>query len=176
MTNKIEIAVMPLKVSAVERAEKEAKELVERYTVKLVEAGFDLDVAAPYPNTIRCSRNEYHSAMAKRSTFCMIAKHVKGSRRHGEPAIVEICPEYVERFINMAKTDAAVQYDMFVAKLIIKIGEVTDATLKGDHVWSFSILTVTKADGSVENWKTQMIINISKLGKLFNQWPTRKVK
>lgn len=84
--------------------------------------------------------------------------------------------ELVEKFIQAAKADAAAQYEAFVAKLQQKIGEVKNATLKGNHVWSYSILTVEKPDGTVEHWKTQMIINVSKLGKMFNQFPTRKVK
>lgn len=172
--NKIALAVMPLKTSAIERAEKEAKDLVARYTEKLVEVGFDLDIAAPYPRNVW--GNSYHAMLAKRNTFCMIAKSVKGARRHGEPAIYEICPEYITKFIENSKRDAAEQYDAFIAKLITKIGEVTEAKMIGDHVWSFSILTINKPDGTVENWKTQMIVNVSKLGKLFNQWPSRKVK
>jgi hypothetical protein len=82
----------------------------------------------------------------------------------------------VERFITRAKEDAAAQYDSYVQKLIGKIGEVTAASLDGDHVWGFSYLTVTLPNGKKEVWKTQMIVNISKLGKLFNQFPTRKMK
>jgi len=108
--------------------------------------------------------------------YLQIVKHVSGCRRNNDPEIIRISDDLVARFIKIAKEDAAIQYDEFVAKLVIKIGKVTDATLFGNHVWSFSILTVTKEDGSIEKWKTQMIVNISKLGKLFNQWPTRKMK
>ena len=34
----------------------------------------------------------------------------------------------------------------------------------------------THADGTTHQWRTEMIINVSKLGALFNQWPTRKLK
>jgi hypothetical protein len=34
---------------------------------------------------------------------------------------------------------------------------------------------VTKG-GTVERWKTQQIVNVSRLGKLFNQWPTRQLQ
>ena len=43
-------------------------------------------------------------------------------------------------------------------------------------MWGYSVLTVTKEDGSVERWKTQQIMNISVLGLLFAQWPSRKMK
>ena len=173
--NKIELAVMPLKVSAVARAEQEANDLIKIMTKKLTAANFDLEKVAPYP-TSRMGVNEYHVAMGKRSMYMRIVKHVSGSRRHNDPEIVTVCPESITRFVKISKEDAAIQYDEFVAKLVAKIGKVTEATLVGDHVWSFSILSVVKEDGSEEKWKTQMIINVSKLGKLFNQWPTRKMK
>ena len=49
MTNPIETVVLPLKVDAVERAEKEAKAVIARVEKGLEEAGWDLNVAAPYP-------------------------------------------------------------------------------------------------------------------------------
>ena len=173
--NKIESVIMPLKSDAMQRAEQEATALVKRYIDKLEEANFDLNIAAPYPKST-IGRNSYMIAMSKRQTYNMLVKHVKSSRSHGEPDIVEVSAERVANFINMAKVDAAAQYESFVAKLVDKIGEVTEAKLTGNHVWSFSILSVTKPDTTQENWKTQMIVNVSKLGKLFNQWPTRKVK
>jgi hypothetical protein len=172
----IETVVLPLKTAAIERAEQEANNLVKRCKEKLKEAGYDLGIVAPYPESNNCSPQAYQIAMSKRRTFELLVKHVSGSRRANDPEIVEIDYNAVKRFIKNTKEDAASQYDAFVVKLIIKIGEVTTAKLEGDHVWSYSILTVTKADGTTENWKTQMIVNVSKLGKLFNQWPTRKVK
>ena len=92
-----------------------------------------------------------------------------------DPVPVKMDREEIARFIKNSKEEAAAQYDAFVAKLIRKIGVVETAELTGNHVWSYSYLNVTKADGTKESWKTQMIVNVSKLGKLFNQWPTRKV-
>lgn len=92
------------------------------------------------------------------------------------PDFVDVTDERVARYVKTAREDAAAQYEAFVAKLTVKIGAVETATLAGRGVWSHSILTVTKSDGARENWKTQMILNVSGLGKVFNQWPTRKVK
>ena len=39
-----------------------------------------------------------------------------------------------------------------------------------------SVVKVTTVDGSSFKLSTKTIINFSKLGKLFNQFPTRKVK
>jgi len=101
---------------------------------------------------------------------------LKPTRMVSEPD-TRIKSEFHEaRFIKSACENAAFQYDAFIAKLDKKIGEAVSAELSGNHVWSFSVLTVEKADGSIEHWKTQMIINFSKLGKMFNQFPTRKIK
>ena len=173
-SNAIELAVMPLKVVAIERAEKEAKELIIRCTKILKDNGFDLNKVAPYPS-YKLNRNDYDIASSRYKLFRMFTR-TRPYRKMNEPEICVIDVNLIKKFIELSKEDASAQYDAFVAKLICKIGKVSEAKLTGNHVWSFSILTVTKADGTVENWKTQMIVNVSKLGKLFNQWPTRKVK
>ena len=55
-----------------------------------------------------------------------------------------------------------------------KISNAKEAKLTGD-CWNYSLLEITTEEGNIEVWKTRMIINISKLGKMFNQFPTRKV-
>ncbi|MNE44768.1 hypothetical protein D3C80_1390130 [compost metagenome] len=99
-----------------------------------------------------------------------------GSRSMRDPDPARMSPNGCALFVKQAQENASAQYDAFIAKLEAKIGEVTAAILSGEHVWGHSILTVTKADGTTEKWKTQMIVNVSVLGNLFNQWPTRKVK
>jgi len=173
--NAIENAVLPLKSEAVQRAEQEAQRMIDRIIAELEAAGWNLDVVAPQPNT-RMGRNEYVQMRAHRDLFTSVTTYTQTSRRPSEPDIRARSPEAEQRFIDEAKKDAAFQYDLFVAKLVKKVGETTDATLVGSHVWGHSILTVTLLDGSVQKWKTQMIVNVSKLGKLFNQFPTRIVK
>lgn len=70
--------------------------------------------------------------------------------------------------------ETASSFDAYVEKLISKIGDCDSAEFSG-HLWSHSVLTVVKGSNT-EKWKTQMIINVSCLGKLFNQFPTRKMK
>ena len=41
--------------------------------------------------------------------------------------------------------------------------------------WGHSHITVELTNGDRQLWRTQMIVNVSCLGKLFNQWPTRLV-
>lgn len=171
----IATAVLPLKSEAVVRAEQEARAIVSRVTQKLIESGNDLKVAAPYPHG-GMSREEYMQVLSTYQLFSSLTTRRKSSCGMNEPILVDITPTKVERFVQEAKEDAAYNYDLFIAKLNMKIGACTSATLTGNHVWSQSILTATKNNGTKENWKTQMIVNCSKLGKLFNQFPTRKVK
>ena len=42
--------------------------------------------------------------------------------------------------------------------------------------WSSGTTVVRLSDGSEQEWHTQVIVNQSCLGKLFNQWPTRRVR
>ena len=42
--------------------------------------------------------------------------------------------------------------------------------------WSSGTTVVRLSDGSEQEWYTQVIANQSCLGKLFNQWPTRRVR
>lgn len=172
----IELAVAPLKDAAIERAEKDSQALIERCRQQLAEGGYDLKVVAPYPSSRGGGTFAYYQSLARYQTFSAITKWRKGSYSMGEPHYADINDAMCAEFITRRKREAAEQYDEFVAKLIGKIGHVTKAELDGNHVWSHSILTVTKLDGSVERWKTQQIVNVSKLGKYFNQWPTRKIK
>lgn len=43
-------------------------------------------------------------------------------------------------------------------------------------VWFQSELDVVTVAGERQTWRTKMIFNVSCLGKVFNQWPTRQVK
>jgi len=176
MTHPVAAAILPLRNDAIERADLLAREHLIRLIAKLEEAGWNLDIVAPRPNS-RDSREKYVSANRRRELFSSITTFVqdKPCRRANDPEFRARSAEREAAFIASAKEAAGLQYDAFVAKLVGKIGDCDDATISGNHIWSHSILTVTKG-GTVERWKTQHIHNISKLGLLFNQWPSRKVK
>jgi len=176
MMHPIETAVMPLKDAAIARADKEAHALVERVRADLEKHAWDFAAAAPYPRSLHMSRRDYLMGVSKYKLYAALTRSTNAILRPKEPHIVTMHADKIAKFIQEAKENAADQYEAFVAKLCGKVGEVESATLSGDHVWSYSLLKVTKPDGATETWKTRMIINVSKLGKLFNQWPTRKVK
>lgn len=175
--NPIEAAVMPLKSDAIKRAEAEAQNRIDIILDELAQNGWDLNLAAPRGSSLRDPAKTYFMKNAKHHLFESVTDRAPSKTYEPHPKNIRMKSEKNgQRFIDQAKKDAAVQYDEFVKKLTLKIGPVVSATLEGSHVWSHSILTVTKEDGTVEHWKTQMIVNVSKHGKMFHQWPTRKVK
>ncbi len=167
-------AVQPLKDKAISRAEQTARETAERVRKTLKEAGNDLHVCAPYPSG---SSFEYMVKLSTYNLFTRLCKWRKGSISHNEPCLADVDSNYVAKFVKDAKQDATIQYEAYVAKLVAKIGPVTAATLSDTQaIWFWSFLTVTTAAGQQQIWKTQCITNVSKLGKVFNQFPTQQVK
>jgi hypothetical protein len=176
--NPIEKAVLPLKKDAIARAKETAEQEIERIRADLEEAGGDINKAAPYPKysdhgmahaAKRLRHNDFHAVTVSHPDH-------RPSYRPDDPYIVMIDEPKVIRFIEQRMEWAAADYDAFVIKLVKKIGEAKKAKLHGNHVWGYSTLIVTMPDGEVQAWKTQQIVNRSKLGKPFNQWPTRQMK
>lgn len=159
METAIARAVEPLRTAAIERARKEAADLIERTFAKHAEDPKFHD----YPVGIWNKR--VHSEQKGR--YMLLQALTKNGARDAAKC---------SQFVIDACEAASMQYTAFIAKLENKIGAHTTATLEGSHVWGYSILTVTLADGSIQCWKTQQIVNTSVLGTLFNQWPSRKVK
>lgn len=160
MLNHIENAVGHLKAEAQQRAEQYAREIIAQVVEAL--AHYTLDECAPAPRAWQAPTVtvlQYKAAQRKRDLY-------KGLRSEAGQA----------KFVLDARANAAAQYDAFVAKLNAKIGPVTSAKLTGNHVWDFSNLEVVTEAGETQVWRTQTIINVSKLGKVFNQFPTRQIK
>lgn len=174
INNLIAKVVLPLKEAAIERAEENMRKLISDTFIKLMNDGMDVEKYAPYPRYVHGF--EYHWAKEKYNFVRRITTPLNSHRRMGEPDICKANDKGVEREIIKAKRQAAEQYDKFVLKLTLKIGEVTDAELSGDHVWSHSFLTVYLPNGDKQIWKTQSIWNISKYQKIFTQYPSRKIK
>lgn len=174
--NHIEAAVAPLKADAIERAAKAFDAHVERVLAHMEACGWDLDVAYPRANS-RMSRAEYMIAQGKHGFAASLTRAAKTSRSFNEPNIRYRADDRIAQARQGVQDATAASYDAFVAKLVGKVGDgVEAADLDGNHVWGRSTLTVRKAAGKVERWKTQMIVNVSCLGKVFNQWPSRKVR
>jgi hypothetical protein len=162
-------AVEPSRAAAVQRARDFAKTLAER---TLEDFAKDPSIAE-YPRSSGLSRGEFFMKKSVHDRIVMLTVVVPQPNfsirvRKADQALVDA-------FINHAGESASTQYTAFIMKLEKKIGTCLTATLTGDHVWGYSLLTVTKDGGASEVWKTQQIINVSKLGRPFNQWPTRKL-
>jgi hypothetical protein len=171
-------AVAPLKEKALQRAMHVARETIREAHCNFVANNWDLNKCAPRPN-VDAGRRAFKEAMAKREFYSCISSPVPviGYRSQTDPYFVKQNELAEATFITRQAENAVASYNAFVVKLCEKVGEVVEATLDVSvDVWSDSVLTVKKANGSVYRWKTQMIVNCSVLGKVFNQWPTRQVK
>lgn len=84
----------------------------------------------------------------------------------------------IESYVRRAEENMHKMFDAFIYKMDDKVGADVESAklLMGEHVWDFSILSVTRPNGEVENWQTKTILNVSKYGLVFNQFPTRMVK
>lgn len=179
MTNYIEIAVAPLKNLAVEGAEEFAKKHLAKVKAEFEAGGWDLNVVAPYPSRSLMNQdlNAYSKAHEKYTHYMKLVPSDLTKPYDSKVSYRAWSEENASKFVEEAKRDAGFQFDKYVAKLVKKIGEVKDAEiLPVLGVWGCSILTVTLPCGTVQRWKTQQIYNVSKLGKVFPQWPTRKMK
>lgn len=170
-------AIWPLKLAAVESAAKNARDVIDRMIVTLKNADWNLDTVAPYPSRTEPEFMQRAKSDA-RNRYNMLF-NTKSERYGNTPTIASRNEEYEQRYITRAEESAAYQYNLFVLKLVNKIGPgAVSATLEGNHVWHYSILSVTmKATVTrVDRWKTQQIENRSKLGLWFPQWPSRLMK
>lgn len=169
-------ALHPMKVEAVKSAAQDAQKVVDRVLKDLEAHGWDINAAAPRPDSFREGREEYQRKNSKRQLYSAVTKNLTNSYVRSGPQIVERDEDGIARFISNSEQDAALQYDSFICKMVKKVGEVSDATIQGEHVWGHSILTVVLPNGSTQRWKTQQIINYSVYGRPYLQWPSRIVK
>lgn len=172
-------ALHPRKADAIQCAADEAVKRLAKIYKDMEAAGWDLEVAAPYPNSLTVGRDRYKQMVAKRNLFSMVTEDAnpRSFRNRGEPDMRRASDKGSARFIDSAKQDAAFQYDKFICKMVAKIGAgAKDAAIEGNHIWGNSILTVSMEDGSAQRWHTQQIWNVSCLGTVFPQWPSRLQK
>jgi len=122
-----------------------------------------LEAVAPEPS-IEMSREAYMQAKEEREFFKQFVVLTR------------------ERYVENAGKAAHDDYMAWVNKMAAKIGKkVVEASMKIEswkktirNPWMESTLVVTTEDGETQKWHTQMIINHSKYGKPFNQFPSRR--
>lgn len=144
-------------------AEKFARN-VEYLLGKVEAAGGDLRKAFPKANYSREESYQFSDA-------CRLVNHVNGSVRL---AVRKSSGELEAIIAGRAESATRDYFDGYVFKLSQKIGkEVYRATVTGD-LWFGSILKVACVDGEEQTWRTKCILNVSVLGKVFNQFPTTR--
>ena len=170
----IRAAVEPLRAEAIARAERAVLRWVQDTTEEIAAAGGDIEQVAPRPHG-RMSRDEYRATCARRAAVSGIARdvaNVVGRMRR----VVVVDPTLVDRLIEQTREDTSVRFDSYVAKLAGKLGAIRSASVCGATLWSGSTLTVETEEGEVQCWRTTHVVNVSSLGRPFNQWPTRRLK
>jgi hypothetical protein len=170
-TDAVYQAVLPLKLAAEQNAELRTREIAARVAEELAEVGGNLNKLAPEPEYISYANSQtlkYKMEMQTRAFY------IGFSVRIGKTTKREVTAEHVEELVARAIRDAALQFEAFVFKLNDKINDpVLSASLAGNAVWTDSYLTVNTKNKGQQVWHTQMILNVSKYGKVFNQFPTR---
>jgi hypothetical protein len=163
-------AVLPLKKAAQDRAEQSLRKVFANATSLLKKAEFNVLTVAPEP-TAKYGTEEYDIAVQRRAFFASFTTPVsKGSNT------VEINLERIEEKVAIEREMAGLSFDAFVAKLNKKINDTTvTATLSGSP-WTGSTLVVETKNKGTQVWYTKIIVNVSKLGLVFNQFPTRLAK
>ncbi|RYF12770.1 MAG: hypothetical protein EOO40_00400 [Deltaproteobacteria bacterium] len=183
-------AVRPLLDAAVAQATAQATAFLAELKAA-IDAQPLLDILAPYPEYVSC----HAPVLAQRTRTAKLEYRMLLERLTTElddpnaddysvpamPTTVVWSKAGAEKYMAKVVSKAEHQYVAYALKLISKIecdGNVAQAAvLAGDErLWQLSVLTVTMQDGSVQRWQTKMIWNVSVLGNIFNQFPTRRLK
>ena len=185
MTNAIAAAIEPLRDDAITAARQEATRITDRVYTNLAARNWDINAAYPYPydRAGRMPRNEYERAKAQRAlaeSLTVRDESKRASYKINDPYFVVADDGRAGDFVQFSMLEAGMQFDAYVNKLTKKVeelGPVVSAEIT-EHapLWCHSVLTCTHESGEVSRWKTKQIVNVSKLGKLFNQWPTHRIK
>ena len=149
-------------VRSVEVGRKHYEDVVTRVEAK----NMNLDEIAPEPHT-RMSRGEY--AAAKNYRMFILSLFDIENKLFLKKSLTK-----KNKYLSVLEEQARADYMAWISKMIEKIGKpVVSATATGNP-WRDSRLLVNTNDGEEQIWHTQMIINTSKFGKLFNQFVTRR--
>jgi len=171
-SNPIYAAIAPQRAACADQAAARVGAQLRKIAAQLI--GSDLKVSAPRGDSFRDSRNTYLAKNAFYNVAVQVtARNDSGWPKYEQP-VTGVNEEGIARLVAVARDEATASFDAYVAKLTSKVGACDSATV-GGSLWQYSILTVTKGE-TVERWHTQQILNVSCLGTVFNQWPTRLLK
>lgn len=177
---KILEALEPVRPALTAACLKQLNRQVERVKNRLEECGGDFKVAYPYGH----SRETYLQREVARELTVHVpdAPGTLSIQRMGDPELRTMKPGLEARMEAEAKASANNFLESFAVKLAGKVhvvcpGYVAESVVYVGASDPFSRSRVL-LDGPIGAmaWNTQCIINVSKYGKLFNQWPTRLAK
>lgn len=160
---------------------------------KLADNGGDIEKVYPYPSSC-IARREYVQARKRYEWSRNVTERLPlgqdpsdkeyapgkfmrtGCRRPGDPYYVRMKQEAYESAKAEAIKAADCSIDGYIHKLVGKIGDDIQFAVYAGDLWFGSTLTARLGSGEHQHWKTKCILNVSCLGTVFNQWPTRKIK
>jgi len=156
---------------------------VDEIAAKLAQNNLDLNKVAPYPASYGPTykgRNAYIAAMELNQFawrfFEGTDKYAMQRSGSDQPYFVAARKDWDKTLDKMADEATAKYFDGYIIKLANKIGKpVVSAELVGS-LWTNCTLNVICEDFEPQFWHTQCIFNVSCLGRVFNQWPTRRKK
>lgn len=175
--NAIEQVVQPLKQAAIELAVNRAISRVGKLIERITADGFNISNFRKMGNITKQGYAELQLVRRITRTDNELAE-ANGFRKgsHGASTYVAIDTDGIDALYREVIDMAKAQFDAYVVKLTQKVGSYDTAEIEAiGGLWGNSILTVTK-DGVKTKWKTQIIVNFSKYGMPFNQFPTRVIK
>jgi len=146
---------------------------IETAEAKLAKNGHDLNAAYPSPVRGEEPLTARFKVEARRFVGQFFRSTGQGSYTAG-PYIVVRRDDNEAVISALADKMVSAHFDGYIYKLSHKIGKPVATATHTGSIWTNCVLVVTCQDGETQTWHTQCIFNTSVLGRVFNQWPTRR--
>ncbi len=171
-------ALRPIEKQLIAEFHRQLLKQYDDFAATLKADNMDAQIHFAYPNGAG-SRREYVAQVAQYQ-YCNKATdsaNPSGWRSYNEPNLRTFRVGFRESLKMTAQAMARGALDGFVFKMTAKIDATgvvaTSIEYRGGlDPWSWSHIVVN----GTQTWRTKMIVNVSCLGNLFNQWPTTLLK
>ncbi len=143
----------------------------------LAKNGLDLNKVHPYPN-YNLPKKVFAQAKADYSWSRAVTESLpsmKNDMRPSSPYYAQVKASAFETARKEAISAADASINGYIHKLAGKIGPGDYSIKYLGNLWGGSDVHVLEGDQVVQTWHTKCILNVSCLGTVFNQWPTRRV-
>jgi len=160
----------------IERAKEMKKETIDYLAGKLKAVDWDLDKLFEQPDYRKHGRHQHRELANNRGNYLQLfdVESQAGSydRDPNKHTKLKRSPKKEKIAIQQAAEGAKASYLEWVEKMIDKIGKPVVKAKTSGNPWTGSILEVETDDGEKQMWHTKMILNFSKYGTMFNQFPS----